>query len=65
MAPPVYTPEVGQGQDTSHGPQGRKGSRVRRHPHLALCQGSLGILISGLEAGQPILQLLPGIYAVL
>jgi len=48
MAPPVYTPEVGQGQDTSHGPQGRKGSRVRRHPHLALCQGSLGILISSL-----------------
>ena len=65
MTPPVDASQVGQPQERDHRSQRAEGGRVGRHPHLALRQVGLCLLVSELEARQPVLQLLPRIYAVL
>ncbi len=65
MASPVDAPNVGQGQETNHGSQRAEGGGVGRHPHLALRQVGLCLLVRGLETRQPVLEVLSRIYAVL
>jgi hypothetical protein len=65
MASPIHARQVEQTQQDHQGPQRAEGGRVPLHPRVALRQGRLGIFIGELQAGQPVLQVLPGIYAVL
>ncbi|MFN9910887.1 MAG: hypothetical protein ACK56F_33080 [bacterium] len=65
MAPPVNASQVGQTQERNQGSQRAESGRVGRHPHLALRQVGLCLLVGELEPRQPVLQVLPRVYAVL
>jgi len=65
MAPPVHARQVEQTQQDHQGPQRAEGGRVALHPRVALRQGRMGVLVSELEAREPVLKVLPRVYAVL
>jgi hypothetical protein len=65
VSPPVHACQVEYAQQDHQGAQRAVGCGVPLHPRVALRQGRLGIFIGELQAGQPVLQVLPGIYAVL
>jgi hypothetical protein len=65
IPPPVHPAQVRQAQDGSQRPQRRGGGGVSHTSHLALRQGCLGLFVGKLDAGQPLLQLVPGLDAVL